>query len=65
MKQFFALAATAATVAQAAVLGWEHGKNIDELDEIDTVAPVLVLHGLNGNCPQIHDWVTGISSAID
>ena len=31
----------------------------------DAIAPVLVLHGLNGNCNQIHSWVEMTADAIE
>lgn len=29
------------------------------------VAPVALLHGVNGSCPQIHSWTEMIAEAID
>ena len=57
MKSFFALASLAATVANATILGWDsnnHAPIPAEPIQDETIAPVVVLHGLNGNCNQIH-----------
>ena len=36
-----------------------------EVTSDDEIAPVLVLHGLNGNCNQIHSWVEMTGDAIE
>ena len=55
-------------MAYATTLGFEYESTIPtpaEPIQEDTIAPVLVLHGLNGNCPQIHSWVTDIEAEIE
>ena len=62
MKQFFTLAAMGAAIAQASNL--PTFQLPEEVTNDDEIAPVLVLHGLNGSCNQIHSWVEMTGDAI-
>lgn len=61
----FALASAAATVVSAKMF-WGEGNLPEVYDRVydDEIAPVVVLHGLNGNCNQIQQWVTDIDTEI-
>ena len=75
MRSLFSLASAAATVLLAQAARFRDPEentapivplvpaSTDSIQE-GTIAPVVVLHGLNGDCNQIHAWVTDIATEI-
>ena len=63
MNKFITLSAIGAASAHASNLP-TFQEPVETLSD-DAIAPVLVLHGLNGNCNQIHSWVEMTADAIE
>ena len=63
MKSLIAFTLAAMAAAGYGKPFWDRYDGVSETDD-ETIAPVVVLHGLNGDCPQIAGWVSRIEMEI-